>query len=88
LTEDPQVDVGLVVGDDVAQAAHFSEGELWDGLAARLGYVSEVDFFRGGEVGDGPLTLRTRLTSTFLILLWQIGTFAPEAHGGMQGSRV
>src|SRR5262249_43523578 len=35
LPDDPQIDVGIVVSDDVAHAAHFSKGELWDGLAAR-----------------------------------------------------
>src|SRR5215475_6399344 len=32
--EDLQIDVDIVVGDDVAHAAHFAKGEFWDGLAA------------------------------------------------------
>ena len=39
LPNDPQLDVGIVVGNDVAHSAHFSKGEFWDGLAACRVYV-------------------------------------------------
>src|SRR5262249_27063225 len=39
LPDDPQIDVGIVVSDDVAHTAHFSNGEFWDGLAACRIYV-------------------------------------------------
>src|SRR5688572_735999 len=36
---DPQLHVGVVMGNDIAHATHFSEGEFWDGLAGGRAYV-------------------------------------------------
>jgi hypothetical protein len=40
LPNDLQVDVAIIVGHNVAHAAHFPEGKLGDRLTGRLGQVS------------------------------------------------
>jgi len=39
LPDNVQIHVGIVMGDNVAHTAHFSKGELRNGLAGRLGQV-------------------------------------------------
>jgi hypothetical protein len=96
--DDPQIHVGIVMGDDIAHAAHFSKGEFRDGPAARLSYVrrgltddfdSPVDgvlfLLVGAEFGfRGVFDVGADEPGSFENVAKAAGSVSIQAHGGGQ----